>query len=162
MEAAEFGKYLRNLRTLQKISIRQLALYSKVSNSYISQIENGKRNIPNPEILEKLAPYLKVPYNELMEKAGYIKPDNNEKTSNNQIDSHSALTRRDEREIEKILEQTKKQLENAEGLMFSGEPATPEAIQSILDSIRIGIEIAKQRNKEKYTPNKYKKKEDTK
>jgi organic radical activating enzyme len=67
------------------------------------------------------------------------------------------LTRKDEREIEKILDEVRKQLENAEGLMFDGEPASPEAIQSIIDSMRIGLEIAKQRNKQKYTPKKYRK-----
>lgn len=40
--------------------------------------------------------------------------------------------------------------------MLNGELATPEAIQSILDAMKVGMEIAKQRNK-KYTPNKYKK-----
>lgn len=46
---------------------------------------------------------------------------------------------------------------NQEGLMFDGDPASPEAIESILSAMQIGMEMAKKRNKEKYTPKKYKK-----
>ena len=69
----------------------------------------------------------------------------------------SELTARDEKDIAKILEQTKEQLLSHEGLMFDGDPASPEAINSILDAMQIGMEMAKKKNKEKYTPKKYKK-----
>ncbi|MDR3781300.1 MAG: helix-turn-helix transcriptional regulator, partial [Candidatus Copromonas sp.] len=69
----------------------------------------------------------------------------------------SELTARDEKDIAKILEQTKEQLLSQEGLMFDGDPASPEAINSILDAMQIGMEMAKKKNKEKYTPKKYKK-----
>lgn len=67
------------------------------------------------------------------------------------------LTRRDTRDIEKILEQTRGQLASQEDLMFDGDPASPEAIESILSAMQIGMELAKKKNKEKYTPKKYKK-----
>ena len=67
------------------------------------------------------------------------------------------LTRRDPRDIEKILEQTRGQLTSQEDLMFDGDPASPEAIESILSAMQIGMELAKKKNKEKYTPKKYKK-----
>ena len=67
------------------------------------------------------------------------------------------LTAKDERDIEKILDMTRAQLENQEGLMFDGDPASPEAIESILSAMQIGMELAKKKNKEKYTPKKYKK-----
>ncbi len=67
------------------------------------------------------------------------------------------LTPRDERDIEKILDQTREQLLSQEGLMFDGQPASPEAIESILSAMQIGMELAKKKNKEKYTPKKYKK-----
>ena len=72
-------------------------------------------------------------------------------------DTSSELTARDEKDIAKILEQTKEQLLSQEGLMFDGDPASPEAINSILDAMQIGMEMAKKKNKEKYTPKKYKK-----
>ena len=69
----------------------------------------------------------------------------------------SSLTARDEKDIEKILDQTREQLLSQEGLMFDGDPASPEAIESILSAMQIGMEMAKKKNKEKYTPKKYKK-----
>lgn len=71
--------------------------------------------------------------------------------------SKKTLTPKDEKDIEKILEQTREQLMNQEGLMFDGDPASPEAIDSILSAMQIGMELAKKKNKEKYTPKKYKK-----
>lgn len=75
MNAKEFGEYLKTLRKEKKLTIRQLDLYSGVSNSYISQMERGARGIPSPDILEKLAKPLGVEYGELMKVAGYIDDD---------------------------------------------------------------------------------------
>ncbi len=71
----------------------------------------------------------------------------------------ASLTPKDTRDIEKILDQTRKQLTTQEGLMFDGEPASPEAIDSILSAMQVGMEMAKLKNKEKYTPKKYKKRD---
>lgn len=71
--------------------------------------------------------------------------------------TNDILTPKDERDIEKILDSTREQLLTQEGLMFEGDPATPEAIDSILSAMQIGMEMAKKKNKEKYTPKKYRK-----
>lgn len=75
-----------------------------------------------------------------------------------QKETPPALTKKDERDIEKILAAARSQLENQEGLMFDGDPASPEAIESILAAMELGLQAAKQRNKEKYTPKKYRQK----
>ncbi|MCM3148351.1 helix-turn-helix domain-containing protein [Bacillus pumilus] len=67
-----FGAYLRALREEKKLSVNQLAMYSEVSAAGISRIENGKRGIPKPPTIKKLAGALKVPYEEMMQAAGYI------------------------------------------------------------------------------------------
>lgn len=72
----EFGEYLRRLREFKSLSTHDLAEISGVSQSYISHVENGrKQSSPAPEILRKLAPALGVPYAELMVKAGHISYD---------------------------------------------------------------------------------------
>lgn len=71
--------------------------------------------------------------------------------------SSAELNKRDTKQIEEILQQTKDKLTSQEGLMFDGDPASPEAIESILNAMEIGMEMAKKKNKEKYTPKKYKK-----
>lgn len=71
-------------------------------------------------------------------------------------DSESTLTNKDQKDIKEILANTE-QLLKQDGLMFDGDPASPEAIESILSAMQIGMEMAKKKNKEKYTPKKYKK-----
>lgn len=85
MKAKEFGSYIRQLRNNKEMTIRQLELYSGVSNSYLSQLENGKRGIPSPDIIKKLSEGLKVSYTEMMIKAGYIDADP-EDMSDDEID----------------------------------------------------------------------------
>ncbi len=63
---------MRQLRQRRGLTIRQLALYSRVSNSYLSMVERGARSAPSPAILARLAPALKVPYTELLHAAGYL------------------------------------------------------------------------------------------
>lgn len=75
MKAKEFGNFLRNLRKERNLTIRQIEAFSGVSNSYLSLVENGKRGIPSPDMLAKLAPVLKIPYMELMTAAGYLEHD---------------------------------------------------------------------------------------
>lgn len=77
--------------------------------------------------------------------------------SDPQATSVLKLNKKDTKQIEEILQQTKEKLTSQEGLMFDGDPASPEAIDSILNAMEIGMEMAKKKNKEKYTPKKYKK-----
>jgi transcriptional regulator with XRE-family HTH domain len=72
LDKNEFGEYLRKLRNKRNLTTNQVELYAGVSNSYISLLENGKRGIPSPEILRKLASLYRVSYDELMTKAGYL------------------------------------------------------------------------------------------
>lgn len=109
-----------------------------------SSINKFNKNTPSIEKLQQISELLGVTVDNLM--TGCIVEENNKKT----------LTPKDEKDIEKILDQTREQLMNQEGLMFDGDPASPEAIDSILSAMQIGMELAKKKNKEKYTPKKYK------
>ena len=60
------------------------------------------------------------------------------------------------KDVNDILKTAKEQLMNTEALLFNGEPASEEAIPSILDAMEMGMALAKEKNK-KYAPNKYKK-----
>lgn len=50
------------------------------------------------------------------------------------------------RDIADILADTKKQLLAYDGLMFNGKPADPEAVESILNAMEVGMELAKRKN----------------
>ncbi|MCS7460114.1 helix-turn-helix transcriptional regulator [Paenibacillus doosanensis] len=67
-----FYEQLRDMRKLKGFTIRELADRSGVSAAYISQLENGNRGVPSPDVLMKLSEGLNTPYSELMEIAGYL------------------------------------------------------------------------------------------
>lgn len=46
----------------------------KISNAYLSQLENGKIIQPSPRILHALSQALKIDYEVLMKRAGYLLP----------------------------------------------------------------------------------------
>lgn len=66
------GSYIAQLRAEKKMSQRDLAEKSKISNTEISRIEAGKRSNPTPATLRALAEALNVEYSDLMKIAGYI------------------------------------------------------------------------------------------
>ena len=99
------------------------------------------RTYPRIDKIEMMANYFGIEKSDLVEKKS----------------SSAELNKRDTKQIEEILQQTKDKLTSQEGLMFDGDPASPEAIESILNAMEIGMEMAKKKNKEKYTPKKYKK-----
>jgi HTH-type transcriptional regulator, competence development regulator len=72
MDAVEFGKYIKELRNRQAITLDKLGELAGLSKSYLSHIENGKRGIPSPDVLYKLKDPLGVDHVHLMLKAGHI------------------------------------------------------------------------------------------
>ena len=75
----ELGALLADLRTAKGLSLREVeeATGKAVSNPYLSQLENGKIRKPSPHVLHSLAEVYTVPYEALMEKAGYLLPSHN-------------------------------------------------------------------------------------
>ena len=124
------------------ISMNQLEQELNFGKGYISKL--GK-SVPNVNKIQLIANRFNVTVDYLM--TGETPEEKKDVT----------LTRRDERDIEKILDQTREQLLSQEGLMFDGQPASPEAVESILSAMQVGMELAKKKNKEKYTPKKIQK-----
>jgi HTH-type transcriptional regulator, competence development regulator len=60
----------------KKLTLREVgeATGKEVSNAYLSQLETGKITRPSPNVLHALAMVYGVPYETLMQKAGYISP----------------------------------------------------------------------------------------
>jgi transcriptional regulator with XRE-family HTH domain len=73
---SELGVVLSDLRKAKCFSLREVeqATANAVSNAYLSQLENGKIKKPSPNVLHSLAEVYVVPYETLMEKAGYLLP----------------------------------------------------------------------------------------
>lgn len=138
----EMYEIFEQLLQRNNISAYKVAKETGVTQSTLSDWKRG-RSTPKTENMKKLADYFGVSIDYLM--TGHEKKEDSPK-----------LNSRDLKDIESILESTE-QLLKQDGLMFDGDPASPEAIDSILSAMKIGMEMAKQKNKEKYTPKKYKK-----
>ncbi len=76
---SELGVLLGDLRRAKGLSLREVeeAAGKAVSNAYLSQLENGKIGKPSPNVLYSLAEVYGVPYDALMERAGYLLPAEN-------------------------------------------------------------------------------------
>lgn len=71
--AQSLGSGLKSAREARNLSLRQVEEATGISNAYLSQLENDKVKKPSPHFLHKLAALYDVPYELLMEYAGYIK-----------------------------------------------------------------------------------------
>ena len=139
------GSRIREFRKRLGLSVDDVAEKLKKNRATIYRYESDDiENLPAP-ILEPLAKVLQTTPAELM---GW-------EQSPAASDDLPDLTQKDEREIMHLMDEMKEKLMQEEGLMFDGQPASPESIQSILDAMQIGMEMAKKRNKAKYTPKKY-------
>lgn len=118
----------------------ELAEYMNVSQATVSNWCKGVK-MPRMSKIDMICKFFDINRSDLM----------------NDSSSQPELNKRDTKQIEEILQQTKDTLTSQEGLMFDDDPASPEAIDSILNAMEIGMEMAKRKNKEKYTPKKYKK-----
>jgi transcriptional regulator with XRE-family HTH domain len=120
---------------------------SKETGVSQSTLSDWKRGISTPKMdkLQKLADYFGVPLSFLL---------TGEDTNANNAVGTPVLKQRDIKDINAILSNTKRLLKQ-DGLMFNGDPASPEAVESILSAMEIGMKMAKKNNK-KYTPKKYK------
>ncbi|WP_053072756.1 helix-turn-helix domain-containing protein [Lactiplantibacillus herbarum] len=82
MVKVTFGEQLKRIRTQKRYSVRKVALFSGISSSYYSQVENNKRQIPKPETLRKIAKGLNITTNEIFTLAGLI-PNNSDTFDSN-------------------------------------------------------------------------------
>ena len=75
----ELGALLADLRRAKGLSLRAVeeATRRGVSNPYLSQLEKGKIRKPSPNVLQALAGVYGVPYETLMERAGYLRTTEN-------------------------------------------------------------------------------------
>ena len=160
----ELYRNIKQLREEKGLSQDELArLTGYTSRSSIAKIEKGEVDLQQSKILA-FAKALGTTPGKLMglteSDSTSALPTNFDDEESNIIDVYvpdTVLTPPDEKDIEKIIEHTREQLLSQEGLMFDGDPASPEAVDSILAAMQIGMEMAKKKNKEKYTPKKYKK-----
>lgn len=122
------------------ISMNKLEDILGFGKGYISKL--GK-STPNAQKIQQIADYFGVTLDYLL----------NGTTEN----KYYELNERDEKDIAKRLKATLEDLENNDGLMFSGEPLDEETKELLRASLENSIRIAKINAKKKFTPKKYRK-----
>ena len=70
----KLGTFLASARNKLELTLRAVEEETGISNAYLSQLEHGKIKTPAPRNLYKLAELYRVPYELLMELAGYPVP----------------------------------------------------------------------------------------
>lgn len=131
------------LRRESGMNQMELAKYLKLSQQTISKYENGKAD-PDKDTLIKLSELFNV-------STDYI-------IGNSDKRNHSELTYKDNRDIAKTLALLKEQIKNNEDgpLNYEGAQVTNEDAELLFDAIELALKRIKKKNKEKYTPKKYK------
>ncbi|MED1539125.1 MULTISPECIES: helix-turn-helix domain-containing protein [Bacillus] len=104
-----------------------------------------KERQPSIDKVQKVADYFDVSIDFLLGR--------NNKTDNITKDAEG-FTEKDRKDIGKRMEEIRKDLTNADGLMFSGEPLSEEALDSLMDAMEYIVKHTQKVNK-KYIPKKY-------
>lgn len=71
----QLGSFLSKARSAAGKSLRTVERETGISNAYLSQLETGKIKTPSPQNLHRLAELYRVPYELLMELAGFPVPE---------------------------------------------------------------------------------------
>ena len=133
------GQRIRNVREGKGIFQAELAKMANINKSVMSRIENGDRAVRDDE-LRDIARCLNVSADYLIGRS-----------------SEPMLTRADQRDIARNVEEMKKSLENGSLRMsLDGEEITDGVKEFILDQIENTITLAKIKSKEKFSPKKHK------
>lgn len=136
------------------ISCNRAAIDMGLSNATPSQWKK-KGLTPKADTLAVIASYFNVSVDYLLEEPNihavelFPNPGGTKNTP--------ALTTKDRRDIARDLEFMMQQLDESGDLMFDGDPISDEAKISIRNALQMGLEIAKVKNKERFTPKKYRK-----
>ncbi|AWC31835.1 MULTISPECIES: helix-turn-helix domain-containing protein [Bacillus] len=127
---------IKSLCAQRKIAISALERDLGFGNGTIRRWDNTS---PSADKLQKVADYFHVTTDYLLGR-----------------EQLNQLGNKDEKDIEKRMEEIKRDLKDSQGLMFSGEPMSEEAVDSLLDAMEYIVRQTKVINK-KYIPKKHRK-----
>lgn len=128
-KVGSIGEYIREQRTRAKISLRQLADVSGISNPYLSQIERGLRK-PSAEILQQIAKGLRISAEALYVQAGILEAREADTDAQAAVRADPLLTERQKQVLIDIYASFLKENEAAGVLPAehaAAEPAAPAA-----------------------------------
>ena len=137
------GERIKTLRKESKLTQVELAKKSNISRSYLTDIENDRYN-PSLETLKAIANSLNVNLSDIVS-------ENSE--------SNSTLNQRDKKSITNDLKELMDEFRSGTDgtAYYNGQELDQGDLDLIESAMKIALEQIKIKNKEKYTPKKYKK-----
>ena len=133
-----FVDIINDVMKEKNITQSELSRWTGITQSTISDWVRGKY-LPRQDKIDVLAVALGIQPAYLL---GFVD------------DDPYALNKKDIKEIDDYMAEVERDFTTA-SMMFDGEPMDEESKQLVLNSLRVGIEMAKKKNKEKFTPKKY-------
>lgn len=134
------GSKIRDIRKSKGLSINKVSKASGVSLGYLSDLENNKSKNPSMDTLKKIATVLEVSVNDFF---------------SNEDNKNEMLTIKEQEKLDKEAQDLVNELTLS--LSKNKEYLADEDYFAIQTAIRSTLETIKLKNKEKYTPKKYKK-----
>lgn len=134
------GKKLKAYRQKAGMTQKEVAEKANISRSHYASLESDKYN-PSLETLSNIANVLNIDTTLLLDK------------------NESSLNDKDKKNIEKDLKKIMDDFRDGESgpVYFDGVELDDDDMDKLEIAMRTALEIAKVKNKEKYTPKKYKK-----
>ena len=126
------------------ITVYKLCKDIEIRGSVLSDLNTGRKKGLSTDTLSKIADYFGVSIDELTGRE-------------QQKEKTPILTDKDKRDVMREVERIMGDLENSGDLMFDGVPMSPEAKESLSAAMKLGLQAARLKNKESYTPKKYRK-----
>ncbi|HEX5322542.1 MAG TPA: transcriptional regulator [Capsulimonadaceae bacterium] len=74
-ERRQFGAFLKRLRMEKRLSLRQVEAEVGISNSYLYQVESGRKNPPKVDVLRKMAALYGVSLDAILSAANLGEPE---------------------------------------------------------------------------------------
>lgn len=84
-EQNTLGSFIRMQRQLARMSLREMAAMTAVSNAYLSQIERNLHQ-PSLKVMQSIAHALRIPTSELLRQAGITTPESDDSTTSGSAD----------------------------------------------------------------------------
>jgi len=178
-----FGKLLRQLRKEKGLTQAELAKLISIGESTVSFYESGKRQ-PDYETLIRLANIFRVSVDQLLgrqkinteiypnhfhnQSLSYLLGEDEAKSlplaeASITYLTHlkePTLTKQDREELKRDAEYIKNAMMNVTGLAFNNKPQDDETLEKVMAALEEAMILARKEAQKKYTPKKYRKKEE--
>ncbi len=127
----------------KNVTITEMCREAGIPRSALSDYKAGRKKSINLNNMSKMADYFGISIDELTGREEKFKA--------------PTLNEKDERDIARSIETIMAELDGSGDLMFDGNPMSDEARESMRAAMKLGLEAAKLKNKERFTPKKYRK-----